>query len=344
MGRDRLFLSWDEVVFLGLGSLGILACVSMGATSAEAQAFGRGGRPVVPQSSPSPPRKVMRYNVPVAEPDRLGGRPMFGGGLRFPHHGHFPAYPIWGIPNFAYPGVGFPLTPGFGPPWGPLPPIGHPGWQQPLPILTPSLVPGGWFPQSLLIESDVVANPPLPPAQLWLVNSGPRELQVGIIDLTQPDQRFSTRVPAGGEVEVSLERDSGATRTARYQTYDAWGFPIVQEVVTEIAPSVRYELIVHEWAIQSIAIDRTGKSPNPIEDINFQGRGIGRFPLPAGEELASGTIDVYRAALAAENPGVVAPLIPSEQQQTSDKASILERAILDAQRRALSNPRARKQP
>lgn len=92
------------------------------------------------------------------------------------------------------------------------------------------------------------------------------------------------------------------------------------------------------------SIDLTGKSPNPIEDINFQGRGIGRFPLPAGDELVGGTIDVYRAALAAENPGAVAPLTPAEQGQTSDKPSILERAVLEAQRRGGQTDKRRVKP
>lgn len=91
--------------------------------------------------------------------------------------------------------------------------------------------------------------------------------------------------------------------------------------------------------MQSVAIDRTGKSPSVIEDINMQGRGIGRFVLPAGSHLQSGTIDVYQMAEAVGNPGAVAPLVPDERFPGSQNATPLERAILDAQLRAQQNAR-----
>lgn len=214
------------------------------------------------------------------------------------------------------------------PAFGPGPPLN----------VTPSILPGR-PPQSTLLDSKLVRGPDLPPARVQLQNSTRRPLQVAVVDLIDQTTSQSLRIPPRSQVEVKLARTAGATRISQYRTYDEYGLPVVREIVTEVDPPVRYELAVHEWAMQSVAIDRTGKSPNPIEDINMQGRGIGRFPLPAGEQLQSGSIDVMQAALAANNPGAVGPLPSEGAGPISDNASILERAVLEAQQRAIRGAR-----
>jgi len=229
-----------------------------------------------------------------------------------------PPYPEVLFPSPGYPILDFPFLPG-----GVMP-----GFQPPL--------------RSVLLESRLIPHPPLPPARLQLFNSSRRTLQVAIIDSVAAGGSRSLRIEGGSAAEVELARESGATRVSRYQTFDALGYPIEREVVTEIPPVQRYEMVVHEWAMQSVAIDRTGKSPNVIEDINMQGRGLGRFPLPPGDALQSGTIDVYQAALNAGNQGAIAPLVPADRggpNQPSDNANILEDAVLEAQRRAMSGRR-----
>jgi hypothetical protein len=187
--------------------------------------------------------------------------------------------------------------------------------------------------QSVLIDSQTVPNGPLPPARVVFRNDGPRELQVGVIDLKNPSGTRSMRIRPAAAAEIELARDAGAKRISHYRVVTPFGESITKELVTEIPPSIRYEVVVHEWAIQSVAIDRTGKSPNPIEDINFQGRGLGRFPLPPGPELQSGTIEVYRAARSRGNAGSVAPIVPPEDLPSDP----LERAILEAQQAAQRN-------
>ena len=196
--------------------------------------------------------------------------------------------------------------------------------------------------QSVLLDSKIVANPPLAPVRLRLLNPTKRTLQVAVVDLATGGGNRSLKISAGQSAEIEVARDSGAKRVSRYQTFDARGYPIEKEVVTEIPPAVRHEIVVHEWAMQSVAIDRTGKSPNVIEDINMQGRGLGRFPLPPGEALQSGTIDVYRAAVGAGNQGAIAPIVPADRGapgQPTDNSSALENAVLEAQRRAMSGQR-----
>lgn len=190
--------------------------------------------------------------------------------------------------------------------------------------------------QSVLIDSQTIPNPQLPPARVVLRNDGPREVQVGIVDLQNPGKDRSVRIRPSSSVAFELERDAGARQISHYRVITPYGESVTREIVTDIPPTIRYEVVVHEWAVQSVAIDRTGKSPNVIEDINYQGKGLGRFQLPPGPELQSGTIDVYRAARAQGNQGTVAPIVPREPQP-SDTASPLERAILEAQRAAQRN-------
>ncbi len=189
------------------------------------------------------------------------------------------------------------------------------------------------LPQSRLIDSRTIPNPPLAPARVIFGNDGPREIQVGVFDDNDPGRTRSVRIPAGSSVEMDLERDAGQKRVAHYRVVTPTGESFTKEVVTDVPPVDRYEVVVHEWAVQSVAIDRTGKSPNQIEDINFQGKGIGRFRLPPGPQLRSGTIDVYSAAKSRGNAGSVAPIAANEDQSDAGP-SPLERAIIEAQRAA----------
>jgi hypothetical protein len=291
------------------------------------------------------------HAFPRYENTRRTVRP--AGAFRGHRQGHFasPWAPTFNNPGFAGPGYG---TPGYEPPaYGP--PAGfQPGYGYGTSFGTPGFGGpnyGGYStpyasgyrsprlqPQSVLIESETIPNPPLPPARLNLRNDGRREVQVAIVDAKNVSGSRSLRIPPGASKIVDLERDSGAQRVAHYRVVSPYGESTTQEIVTDVPPPIRYEVVVHEWAMQSIAIDRTGKSPNPIEDINFQGRGLGRFPLPPGPELQSGTIDVVRAARSQGNQGSVGPLVPSDRQP-SDNASQLERAIIEAQRAAQRAPR-----
>ncbi len=234
-------------------------------------------------------------------------------------------YPGYGF-GFPVPGIGYP---GFGP-IGPVNPGGpfYSLYSQP-PII------GYRYPQSVLIESNIQPNPALADVQVQLFNGGPREIQVGVVDVRNPAPTRSMRIQPRTGVEIEVQRDPGGQRIDRYQTITPLGDTITKEIVRPIPPAVRYEIVVHEWAMQSIAIDRTGKSPNVIEDINFQGKGLGRFPLPPGDQLQSGTIDVYRAAIDSGNQGTVGPIVAEEDP--SSGPSPLERAILEAQQRAQGN-------
>lgn len=188
--------------------------------------------------------------------------------------------------------------------------------------------------QSVIVDSQTVTNPPLDPVRVAFRNDGPRELKVTVVDLKDGSQTRSLRVEPGKSRGLQLQRDPSATRTVTYRVITPAGESTTRDVQTEVQPKHRYEVVVHEWVMQSIAIDRTGKSPSSIEGVNFQGRPLGRFPLPPGPQLQSGTIDVYSAARSRGNEFAIPPIYPREQRD-ADNGSPLEQTIFEIQRDAL---------
>ncbi|MFG0260955.1 MAG: hypothetical protein ACF788_00990 [Novipirellula sp. JB048] len=178
--------------------------------------------------------------------------------------------------------------------------FGTPPWGSPL--LSPR------WPQTRIIDSRTVPGPPLAPVTVGLRNGGPKDLVVTIVNLEKPAETRRHRIKAGDVVQARFQRRSGAERIHTYRVITGDGDVVTEQVSIPLAPDVLYEIIVHQWQLQSIAIDRTGKSPNPIEDIHFQGKGLGRFPLPPGAALGAGEIDVFRAAVQRANPATVPPI------------------------------------
>ncbi len=185
--------------------------------------------------------------------------------------------------------------------------------------------------RSYLVESQTVSNPPLPPVEVQLFNDGPRDIQVQVNDLIDPGKRQTMRIQPQTAATVKLQRDSGGQEIRRYKVYLGYGEWTTRETTYPVLSPTRYEIVVHEWNMQSIAIDRTGKSPNQIEDVQYQGRGVGRFVLPPGDQLQSGVIGVFSAAQRQGNQGTVAPILPQERS-SSGPLSPLERALLETQR------------
>lgn len=163
------------------------------------------------------------------------------------------------------------------------------------------------------VSREIHANAQLPPAQLELQNSQRYALIVLLGD-TRTGASFETiRIAAGSAVTVSLDRDAGATIVETVEIRSLAGVWDRQELVTAIPPAAFYDLSVYEEHLQSIAIDRTGKSPNPIEDVNYVPKSMGWLPLPAGAELpAYGQLDVPLRAKQANNPGAVRRLDPKQ--------------------------------
>ncbi|QEG01714.1 hypothetical protein Mal15_57920 [Stieleria maiorica] len=241
------------------------------------------------------------------------------------HHRHgwafIPPYFVspYGYPAFGYGWHSFGTTLSVGP-WGWGPAFGPRRYAQPLM-------------QSIVVDSQIVPRQPLPPVTANLMNSAQREVRVTVTDRVAPDQSKRIRIAPGASELLVVHRDAGADLVRHVLTYAPDGSQITRQVSTSIGPSPRYELTVHEWRLQSVAIDRTGKSPNVIEDSHFQGRGLGRFEIPPGDQFTGGTLDVVRIALQAGNQGTVAPLLDDQGVTPLRPVSSLEQMLLE-QRRA----------
>jgi hypothetical protein len=196
-------------------------------------------------------------------------------------------------------------------------------WLQPL-VQTPYQV---WWPQHPSfplpvpqyrnVSEQVVPNPPLPPAKLRVNNTHAETLFILLSDRRMPNQLTKLRIPARGSETVTLERDAGGTVVQTVEVADALGNWDRFEYRIPVPANILYDMSVYEEFLQSIAIDRTGKSPNVIEDVNYQPRSVGFFLLPAGDALPeSGSIDAYGAAVGANNPGAVRR-IPSKDLPNS---------------------------
>ena len=164
----------------------------------------------------------------------------------------------------------------------------------------------GFQPFYRSVTSQFVANPPLPPAKLTLDNRHRYALVIALGDSRKGADFEQLRIEPGQSLTLELERDSGAriVETVEYRTLlGGWRR---EEYVTAVPPSVQYDLSVYEEHLQSIAIDRTGTSPNPIEDVNYVPKSVGWLPLPVGEGLPEvSRMDLYAKAKQARNPGGV---------------------------------------
>lgn len=178
-------------------------------------------------------------------------------------------------------------------------------------------------------EHAVRAAPPLAPVTARLVNSHTAELWVVLTDL-RDDRSEGLKIPAGGAIDVRLDRDSGATIVETYQVVSPLGEVYREEFITPVPPAVLYEITVYERFLQSIAIDRTGKSPSKIEDVNYQPKGVGVFWVPPGDRFSGGVLDVYRAAKAADNPGGVRPIDPELWEPVQPAPDPLQQALEEA--------------
>jgi hypothetical protein len=250
----------------------------------------------------------------------IGNGNGFGAGSGFRHSNSvFPlslqpiqngADQLWRIQNIAsggycfesvlYPGMGLTCLPNQG---LMLQPIDYDPYQLWYPSTPSFALPQ---PQFRTVQHQVIPNPPLHPATVRIVNSHSDTLMVLIADRRHQARPQKLRIAAGSSESVQLERDAGGTVVQTVEMMDSFGNWGQQQYNTPIPPSVLYDISVYEEFLQSIAIDRTGKSPNPIEDINYQPRSIGFFLVPPGDDLPQlSDMDAYGIAADAQNAGAV---------------------------------------
>ena len=159
-----------------------------------------------------------------------------------------------------------------------------------------------------VVSREVIANPPLPPVNVQLVNRHDRELWVLIADLRNPSATMRLKIRPGESKSIELARDSGG------EIVETFAFPgpvgtAVQQQSFGVPPETLYDVSVYELFLQSVAIDRTKRGAGKIEDVNWSPKSIGVFPIPPGELIREGqVIDVLDAARQEQNPGAVRKL------------------------------------
>ncbi|MBX3423655.1 MAG: hypothetical protein KF752_19025 [Pirellulaceae bacterium] len=161
-------------------------------------------------------------------------------------------------------------------------------------------------------------NPPLPPAEIRLFNSQRNALVVMLTPQRDRSPLETVRIQPQDSVTVTLHRDSGAQLVETFEVLRADGSWVTRELMTSLPASAIYDVSVYEEHLQSIAIDRTGTSPNPIEDVNYTPRSVGLFVLSVGHDRPDhGQVDVYTKAEAAKNPGALRPLDTRRLEKSS---------------------------
>ena len=192
----------------------------------------------------------------------------------------------------------------------------------------------GFRPAMRTISREVRPNPAIQPANIELKNRHENELWVLIEDRRPGGQKQRVKIPAKESVRVALDRDPGATVVEAYELLTPGGFYERQEFVTELPPAAFYDLSVYERILQSITIDRLGNKPNPIQEVNYQPKSLGWFPLPPADFIKDGSLDVYTLAREAKNPGGVRRLELEFWQPAKSKKDPLQEILDEVQRRA----------
>ena len=188
------------------------------------------------------------------------------------------------------------------------------------------------LPALTIVSRSLVPSPQLEPAAVQLLNSSRRDILVSLADRRAGHPIKEYQISAGKSETVTLDRDSGGRFVEAYEVRTPLGTVERQEFETRVPPAIYYDISVYEISLKSIAIDRTGKSPNAIEDVNYQPKSVGWFPLPPGAALTSGPLDVVRIAREAGNPGGVRPLSKPGTDPAADPPDVLEK-ILEKHRR-----------
>lgn len=175
-----------------------------------------------------------------------------------------------------------------------------PQFEPPVPAFAPAF---------RSVSTQTLPNPELPPAKVEFRNRSPDALMIILADRRPQGMMQTIRIPVGGSFETELDRDAGGTIVENHEIMTPNGEWVQQEQRIPIPPASFYDVSVYQEFLQSIAIDRTGKSPNPIEDVNYQSKSIGRFDIGPGTQVRDGSsIDVYGLAQSARNPGAVRKL------------------------------------
>ena len=174
------------------------------------------------------------------------------------------------------------------------------GYAMPLLAYTPQLV-----------SREFIPNPQLPPAAVILNNSGADPLLVQIVDLFDPRQPPEETIPAGGQIEITLARESGGTLQEVFLIPGPGGVLIEQTASHPIPPQQRFTLAVwsdkETYKVLPFKDARKGAPKSVTEGFSRRTQvSLGVISVAPGELLQDGEqMDLVQLAKRLKNPGAV---------------------------------------
>lgn len=163
-----------------------------------------------------------------------------------------------------------------------------------------------------LVSRQLLPNPPLPPAEVTLTNSGTDPLVVQIVDLFRPTQPPEEKIPANGSVQVSLERESGGTLEEVFLVPGPGGILLEQTASHPIPPRQRYTLTVwsdrETYKVLPFKGAKKGAPKSVTEGFSRRTQvSLGVISVPPGDLLNDGEqMDLILITRRLNNPGAVA--------------------------------------
>lgn len=162
-----------------------------------------------------------------------------------------------------------------------------------------------------LISREFISNPVLSPASVTLINSGDDPLLIQIVDLFDPRQPAEEKIPAGGQLEVSLARESGGTLEEVFLIPGPGGVLIEQTASHPIPAEQRFTLVLwsdkETYKVLPFKNARKGTPKSVTEGFSRRSQvSLGVIPVAPGELLRDGEqLDLVQIAKRLKNPGAV---------------------------------------
>ncbi|MEZ6034196.1 MAG: hypothetical protein R3C17_13965 [Planctomycetaceae bacterium] len=162
-----------------------------------------------------------------------------------------------------------------------------------------------------LIGRSLIRNPPLSPATVTLINSGTDPLVVQIVDLFDPRQPPEEKIPAGGQIDISLPRESGGTLEEVFLAPGPGGILLEQTERHPIPPQQRFSLTLwsdkETYKVLPFKDAPKGAPKSVTEGFSRRSQvSLGVLPIAPGELLRDGEqFDLVQIAKRLRNPGAV---------------------------------------
>lgn len=171
-------------------------------------------------------------------------------------------------------------------------------------------VPGlAYTPQ--LIRREFIPNPPLPPANVTLINSGSDPLVVQIVDLFDPRQPPEEKIEAEHQLDIQLARESGGTLEEVFLVPGPGGILLEQTASYPIPPEQRFSLTLwsdkETYKVLPFKGAKKGAPKSVTEGFSRRSQvSLGVVPILPGELLRNGEqMDLVQIAKRLKNPGAV---------------------------------------